>query len=342
MDPALQDNKKGDDTDIVIPMASDNKKKRDSIVPILDLPTQNSFAQAEGLEQNKRLFVRSGSIVSAPPKTPIKKLNQLNDKVNQQKSATNRSSRTTESIARTGGIPGQSQSRRNPMGNHNQQNIPQDNGGTVDQDVPKRNSFLPKVLAETILGSTVSNSTGGIDCYTEEDMWKLLENCNFPLYEFAVIHDLGLEEVGDYAAHMRDLDIRPQVMAEYAHVNCQPRKTTLTEQTLTAIFGDPEIQNQIFLSKQYKKIKKENPENYQVLMLELMKAAYDESEGIQRRSVIADTNTALQKDQLNAKTDEIRLQYLGLIVTVLTAIGGWAFGAFGQISGSSCPTNGTA
>ena len=77
-------------------MASDNKKKRDSIVPILDLPTQNSFAQAEGLEQNKRLFVRSGSIVSAPPKTPIKKLNQLNDKVNQQKSATNRSSRTTE------------------------------------------------------------------------------------------------------------------------------------------------------------------------------------------------------------------------------------------------------
>ncbi len=193
------------------------------------------------------------------------------------------------------------------------------------QKVPSR---LPKILAQQS-----ARSLDDEKCKDEEYVWNFLQAVNPALYDFALKHDLSLEEVEEYAILMEELDIDPSIINEYVHQNhTQKNNVSLLHQGLNYIWGDLRTQNMDNLAKKYEQIKKENPETYKQMILEVMKAASDlEAGGHHGRSTIADTHVALQNAEIEDKAREARLAYLGLLVTVFTAVGGWVFGVIGQI-----------
>jgi hypothetical protein len=211
--------------------------------------------------------------------------------------------------------------------------------GILDAAPKKAPSFLPKSLPERRMSGRHLLGIQDEKMYTEDELWERLQHSNPALCNFANAHGMDLDELDEYAILMQELDIDPRVITEYAHQNHPERNMHWFNQGLAYMFRESKGQNVERLHKEYDKIKRENPENYKVLVLELMKCAAEEADGVPRRSLIADTHTSLQNDEISAQATQIRQQWLGLIVAGAGLVGGWVTSSiqyFGPIVVANC------
>lgn len=284
-----------DSSAVIIPIAetADSKKeKRKSFVPPIDL-TATQQQQANGSS-------------SEGQRTPVKTMEHLKKAVS-TKVLTSRKiegATTRRLITRSRATPSEGE----PV---------------LDTAPQKAPSLLPKSLPERRVSARHLFNIQDEKMYTEDELWEKLEHANPALCNFAKAHGMDLDEFDEYAVLMQELDIDPRVITEYAHQNNQERNMHWFDQGLAYMFRESKEQNIKRLHKEYDKIKRENPENYKVLVLELMKYAAEEADGVPRRSLIADTHTSLQNDEINAQATQIRQQWLGLILTVAGMVGGW-------------------
>ncbi len=199
------------------------------------------------------------------------------------------------------------------------------------QKVP---SLLPKILAQQSARPDLFDDKKS---YSEEEVWGVVQKVSPALYAFALQHLLSIEEVEEYALLIEELDIDPSVMNEYVHQNSTGNtQTSLFIQGLNYLWGDPKKQNMERLAKEYEKIKKDNPETYKQMILEVMKAASDiEAGGKDARSAILDTHVGLQNNALENNAASIRQGYVAAILGFIGTMGTGAWAVYGQAKGSS-------
>lgn len=289
-----------DSSAIIIPItetADLEKEKRKSVVPPIDLAVMQQ-QQANGSS-------------SEGQRTPVKTMEHLKKAVSTKALTSRRieGATTRRLITRSRATPSEGE--------------PVAATAILDTAVKKAPSLLPKSLPERRLSTRHLFNIQDEKMYTEDELWEKLEHANPALCNFAKAHRMSLDEFDEYAVLMQELDIDPRVITEYAHQNHPETEMHWFNQGLAYMFRESKEKNVERLHKEYDKIKRENPENYKVLVLELMKYAAEEADGVPRRSLIADTHTSLQNDEINAQATQIRQQWLALIVAGATMIGGW-------------------
>ena len=194
-----------------------------------------------------------------------------------------------------------------------------------EEEPRKRASLLPKAIAQQIAGAGIDLSDDNEKMYTEQQVWAFAGIFNPALLEFAMRHSIAdLEELASYAEVMEENRIEPRALLEHIYQNHeQPGSNSWSDRGLQYIFGDAHEQNLDRLDKMYEKMRKENPDGYKLVMLELIKGAADEAAGLKKRSAIADTHAALQNKQSTDQVTQIRQQWIGLALTGMGLVAGW-------------------
>lgn len=202
-----------------------------------------------------------------------------------------------------------------------------------DEPVRKKRSLLPVKLA-LLRDAPLPEKT-----YTEEEVWSFIKMTNPIFSEFAEQYKLDLEDVELFARCIEELEINPTLITEHLYGNVQQQAYGRFQRVMAYCFGDPHQQHLDRLHKQYEKMQQERPEEYKAMLLELMKAAADQADGLKsHRSKIADVHTDFQNAEIASKIQENRLTMAGLFVSIATAVGGWAFGIVTPLVN---PCNGT-
>lgn len=286
---------------VVIPIEY-KEEKRKSVVPPIDLAVMQQ-QQANGSS-------------SEGQRTPISSIGDLRSAVS-KKALTSRKivdgATTRRLITRSRATPSEGDDVVQP------QTI--DMVGSAPQKTP---SLLPERLPERRVSARQLFNIHDEKMYTEADLWEKLEHANPALCAFAKAHNMDLDEFDEYAVLMQELQVDPEIITQYMREKHPERDMHWFNQGLAYMFRASKESQIDRVDKQYEKIRKENPENYKVMVLELMmKCADEEIAGEQKRSLIADTHTAIQNDEINAQATQIRQQWLGLIVAGATLIGGW-------------------
>ena len=298
---------------IPMPFTSDSKKeKRKSMVPDLNLVStqqQSSSSSSEG------------------QRTPVKSLIDL------KRAVTVKSLTGVTEGATTRRLVTRSRTAATPSDDTQKPSI--DAGDFPAQRAP---SLLPKALSEKKISGRHLLGVQDEKLYTKSEMWEKIAHFNPALCAFGKRHGIDLEELEEYAILMQQLDIDPKVITEYAQQNNSGKEKNWFDQGLAYLFGGSKGQDLDHFRKEYDKIKKENPENYKELVLELIKGTVEETLGVQSRSLIADTHTGIQNDKINSQATQINQQWLALAVSIIALIPGWATSAIQYFS----PTNGTA
>lgn len=193
--------------------------------------------------------------------------------------------------------------------------------------IRQKKSFLPQSL-DTLAGKKLDQHK---KMYTEKEVWELIKSCNPTLYDFGKKYNVDLDYLELLCGCMQELEINPKLITEHIHAGNQQVEKSRMQYCIDLVFGDPYDSHLDSLHKRYEKMKFEDPEGYKAMLLELMKTAADQAEGQQtHRSTIADTHTLLQNQEFANQVQQTRLAIAGLIVTLFTAGGGWAFGLVGQ------------
>lgn len=286
----------------VLPDAEDKKNKRKSPVPPLQFTANELPSIVQAPQQLKQRNSRSQFHLSQQPSIDSK----------------------AELLTRTASLRVVDKKVRNRSAS---MSVMQNNISKKDDDYiaepRKRTSLLPKAVAQQMVDIDLSDDEKTM--YTQEQVWALVGAFNPVLFDFATRHGItDLEELASYAEVMEGQGVKARALIEHIYQNHeQPESNSWIDQGLQYIFGDAHKQNLDRLDKMYEKMRKENPEGYKLVMLELIKGAADEAAGQERRSAIADTHVALQNKQSANDQAQIRLQYLGLLVTLATtAVGG--------------------
>jgi hypothetical protein len=95
------------------------------------------------------------------------------------------------------------------------------------------------------------------------------------------------------------------------------------------------------LIKRFEKLEKMKPNEYEALAFELLKGVCDQADGQHTNlPLISTAHMQVQNDQVNAQQAQIRQQWVGTVLSTLTAIGTTAWALFGQIKAAPC-TNST-
>lgn len=188
------------------------------------------------------------------------------------------------------------------------------------EDVPTNTVPVPigRVPA-SILTASLTNDVINQKSLPEDEVWNLIKACNRIVYDFGKKHNVALDELLVYAECITNHKYDPQVFAEFFH---------------------PGQSNLGHVHKQYAEIEKKDPEKYKLLVLELFKIIVEgEAVGETPRSMMVDTHTALQNDQIAAQVSTIRQQYIGMGVAGLTSLVGWVLSILQFIDPSAIHSN---
>ena len=288
-------------------------------------------------------------------KTPVKSCEELANEVKKIKTSLNssRDSSPSQHIQGRDVLPGDS-----PV-------------GAISGSQPLSSTVVHKRMIASFLPRAVNQDPAApllIDdkpeFYTEDQVWDVLKIFNPLLYEFgfnrnmnlddliqyaetfgiqpnSVLYDFGarhgvdLEELALYAQAVNVHDIAPETIIEWVQkVGLERKARTWFQRLLDRCFGDPDQKQQDYLLKKYKKIKENDPEFYQHLVLEAIKAASTQLDGKEDRSTIADTHTSLQDKHIQDQEESIRQKILGLAVTIVGWAATAAWGAYTQATSS--------
>ena len=259
-------------------------------------------------------------------KTRVKSIKELKDQIKE--------TQNTQRTARSG-----NSARRGARGISGDDVMPSTQLLNDPSPTRKKKAFLPTTLQQ-LTGKSLDIEHE--KTYTEDEVWELVKSCNPILHEFGKKHNLELEDLEVFAACMERLAINPELITEYANpANDKPKSKGLVQKFIAYCLGDPHEQHLERMNKKYERMGNgTEAEHYKAMLLELIKTTADQAEGKQtNRSVIADTHAALQNQAIADQTNQTRLAYLGLIVTLFTAAGGWAFGVVGQFINPGNCTN---
>jgi hypothetical protein len=241
------------------------------------------------------------------PQTPVDNVSALKGCM-QTIETTKRTARAAENTKRTGPhlLTGDVQQRPHPM-------LP----------AQQRKSVLPTGLLKSIADKGLIDDDS--KTYTEDEVWKIIEKCNPVLHSFGQKYKLAIDELDLFAEYINNLDINPGVIIEHNNVGGN-RKISFAQRVASYFGGDVAEQRLNRLHEQYEQMKKEHPENYKEMALEILKSLQEGHET--NPSTIANVHNDLQSQQIDDQAAQIRLQYAGMLTSVLLAV----LGATGTIT----------
>jgi len=198
-------------------------------------------------------------------------------------------------------------------------------------NIPSRQkSLLPLALTSSDL---ITNLTEG-KFYSTEEVWEFLKATNSTLHTFSIYNKLSLEEVVLYARLLDELNVRPEIVVEHIKKNINlDRKNKLYDWQKKAA-AEKQVQK-------YKKIQEKDPDKYQAIVLDALKAIVSQEDGNNTPSPLNDTHIQMLEKQTASDAGTIRYQYVALAVSFIIWAGGFAWGIYGQIHGTAtnAPTN---
>lgn len=179
--------------------------------------------------------------------------------------------------------------------------------------------------------------------YAPEDMWHLLEKANPVLYKFAQNNQLSLDEVMQCPYSFDNL--HPQLqnfakknklpldqMMEYAHLieNFDVEPEALADFLKNHYVEG--IDAKLVLEK-LESIKEKNPDDYTQLILDFLRRTCfaEEKKG---PSPLHAAHVAIQSKEISSQKSKIIYQYVALAVSVLLSAAGYAWGIYGQATGT--------
>lgn len=164
--------------------------------------------------------------------------------------------------------------------------------------------------------------------YSPSEVWDIVGKANPTLYQFAIDHNLSLDDFLMFAQLKNQFDVSPQAVVDFVKTNKLP------DDKKTADWNQP---------AKYEKIKNRDPQKYEEIVLEIFKAVLDEQDGQKTPSPLADTHINLLEDQVasDQKTKKKLWIAIGVkFVIILIGIGGTIWGAYGQAHNpTTAPTN---
>lgn len=181
--------------------------------------------------------------------------------------------------------------------------------------VPKR-SVSPSLFS--VQDNDVIDSLAAAEKkYLPSEVWDFVAKANPVLHKFAQEHNLSLDDFLMFAELKNSLDVSPQAVVDHI------KDSKLPDDKKIANWDQP---------KKYEKIKKDNPDKYEEIILEMMKDLFDKEDGASKPSPLADTHIELAEDHITTQTSTIKKQCIGLVTTVLVGVGMFAgaviWGAF--------------
>jgi len=204
-------------------------------------------------------------------------------------------------------------------------------------------SILPRALLTQGLFTNLEEGKS----YSEQEVWEFLKATNSALHTFSVYNNLSLDDVIMYAKLLDELNVHPQILVEHIKnkIKLEDKKVLPASLSpLEDLFN--QVINQLIQprenkqAQEYEKIKKNDPEKYQSIVLEMLKAIVNQEDGKNVPSPLNDTHIELLEKNATNNESTIRYQYIALAVSLITWLGGYAWGIYGQITGgpTSAPT----
>jgi hypothetical protein len=294
--------------EVIIPMRIENKKeKRKSIIPPLDLQAAYNIP-SNGSESSSKKTVRDYEVLK---KATSEKITSHGQRHAGSGDITTKRGHITRSRPEHEVVEGD------------------------DTPLHKSSSTIAHRLSSDL-------SVGDEKTYTETEVLAMLTKSSPQLMRFANEHSMTLEEILTFADLLEEIEIDPCVIIEYVTQNISGKQMSKFDQGLAYLFRESQGKSADRLIKDLTDMKQQNPDNYKVMVLELMKAAYQEANGIDKRSVIADTHASLQNNQIDEQASSLRKQMLGNILQFLLTIGTTVWAVYGQVNNGACPGNSTA
>ncbi len=179
-------------------------------------------------------------------------------------------------------------------------------------------------VSPSISVSQDNNDAVVVRTYTEDEVWDILSIANPVLYNFAVEHQLPLDQALIFGELKSKLDISPDAVVDFV-------KSRLPENKKGIDWNQ---------SGKYQKLQRKDPQKYKEIIYEMMKAIVDEQDEQTKSSPLADTHIQLAEKQIAGQDGTIKKQWVGIAATVLSGIGTLTWALYGQITAhTAAPTN---
>jgi hypothetical protein len=164
--------------------------------------------------------------------------------------------------------------------------------------------------------------------YSPAEVWDIVSKANPTLHQFAVDHNLSLDDFLMFAQLKNQFDVSPQAVVDFVKTNKLP------DDKKTADWNQP---------AKYEKIKNNDPQKYEEIVLEIFKAVLDEQDGQKTPSPLADTHINLLEDQVASDQDTKKKLWIAIgvkAVLLLVGVAGSIWGIYGQVHNpTAAPTN---
>jgi hypothetical protein len=152
--------------------------------------------------------------------------------------------------------------------------------------------------------------------YTANEVWNMIQEVKPEVVEFAQENNLSLDQAILFGGLLKKFNVSPAAVVEYINKNKLPddKKTVMT-------------------SAEYKKIQKEQPDQYKKIILEILKDISDEQEkeGQKTVSPLTDTHIDLLEGQVASDKNTKLYQWAALAVTLTTFLGSLGWAIYGQV-----------
>lgn len=180
--------------------------------------------------------------------------------------------------------------------------------GNIGQESISLQTPNKSTLKEIIDDTGVIKDISG-KLYSHDEVWDFLKKINPTLYSFAQDHGMDLDKMMMYANLLGEMDVTPHAVLDFMQ----------THHNLTSTSSE--------LIKGYEAIQKKNPEQYEKIVLEVLKTMCDqEGNGGKPTAVTAlsstnQTHIGLLEDRVNSQNTQIYRQWGALLVSVVTTVG---------------------
>lgn len=302
--PKRRNNKKIS-KDVIIPV--ENKASSAINVPRLDLQVaQSSAASSDGSQ-----------------KRSIASLAALKNAASTHLTAR----RNTLSGAAPRNLPTRSGGSHNPS---SETHIPATLDPVVLGSPKKAPSILPRVMERSYSAKILLQEE---KTYSESEIWEKLKTFNATLYAFGQKYHMDLDTLESYALFAQEYDVHPTVIAEHIRGANLAQETNWWQKAVDRVFGSSGDEQRFnHFNEHFERIKKENPENFGALVLELMKNTDDQANGMNHKSQIDSMHSTLLTQENSDQLHQIRAQYLAMILQFIAGVGATAWALYGQVS----------
>ena len=314
------------DDDTRIPMELINENKQEQIpTAVVNKQLMPNLNLSANLQKKPSMSLTS----RIGPKTPVKSLQNMDGllqerKIQQQLQTDRKQLQTDRKQLQTdrSGTRHRSGTRRG-SGEVTQDSV------VIDMSTRNRKkSMLPKVLNDNGLMANIAQEIN----YSPEEVWDFLRDANPSLYKFGKAHGMSLDDVAEYAHLLQKFRVEPQALVEVVKTHNKLENRNAADWQL----------------KKYEGIQKKDPDKYAMLVLDAIKASFDQQDGQQGESPLNNTHIGLLEDQVTNDQKTKRNLWIAIgvkLVFLIIGAGGTIWGIYGQtqagntLAPTGAPTN---